>query len=44
VDEDKVLVNGGYYEGNLSASGNVYTVERKDHKWVVTKDQMLWIS
>jgi hypothetical protein len=44
VDEDKVLVNGGYYEGNLSASGNVYAVERKDHKWVVTKDQMLWIS
>jgi hypothetical protein len=44
VDEDKVMVEGGYYEDGLSSSGNVYTVERKNHKWVVTKDQMLWIS
>ena len=41
---DKVLVDGGYYEAGLSSSGNVYTVERKNNKWVVTKDQMLWIS
>ena len=44
LDEDKVAVDGGYYEDGLSASGNVYTVERKDDKWVVTKNQMLWIS
>jgi hypothetical protein len=44
LDEDKVIVDGGYYEAGLSSSGNTYTVERKDHKWVVTKDQMRWIS
>ena len=44
LDDDKVLVDGGYYEAGLSASGNTYTVERKNHKWVVTKDQMRWIS
>jgi len=44
VDAAKIQVEGGYYEAGLSSSGNVYTVERKDGKWVVTKDQMLWIS
>lgn len=44
LDEDKATVDGGYYEAGLSASGNTYTVERKDNKWVVTKDQMRWIS
>lgn len=44
LTEDKVVVDGGYYEAGLSASGNVYTVERKDQRWVVTKDKMLWIS
>jgi hypothetical protein len=44
LDNDKVIVDGGYYEAGLSSSGNAYTVERKDNKWVVTKDQMLWIS
>jgi hypothetical protein len=37
-------VNGGYYEAGLSASGNIYTVERRVTGWVVTKDQMMWIS
>jgi hypothetical protein len=44
IDANKVQVDGGYYEGGLSSSGNVYTVERKEGKWIVTKDQMLWIS
>jgi hypothetical protein len=44
VDANKVQVDGGSYEGVRSASGNVFTVERKDGKWLVTKDQRLWIS
>ena len=45
IDGDKATVTGGYYEGNLSASGNTYTVERQpDGRWKVTGDQMQWIS
>lgn len=44
VSETKVEVSGGYYEGNLSSSGNSYFVEKKDGKWVVTGERMHWIS
>jgi hypothetical protein len=44
LGEDKVEVDGGYYEAGLSSSGNTYAVARKDHEWVVTKDEMRWIS
>ena len=43
-DAHHATVNGGYYEAGLSASGNIYTVELRGKKWVVTKDQMTWIS
>ena len=42
--EDSAEVYGGYYEGNLSASGNTYHIVRKDGKWVVERDEMHWIS
>jgi hypothetical protein len=42
--EDSAEVYGGYYEGNLSASGNTYYVVRKGGKWVVERDEMRWIS
>jgi hypothetical protein len=44
TDKDHATVDGGYYEAGLSASGNVYTLERQKGAWVVTKDQMTWIS
>lgn len=45
IDGDRAIVEGGYFEGGLSASGNVYTVERqRDGSWRVTKDRMKWIS
>jgi hypothetical protein len=44
LTRNKVIVDGGYYEGPLSSSGNTYTVERVRGKWVVTKDLMRWIS
>ena len=45
IEGDKATVTGGYYEAGLSASGNVYSVERqRDGSWRVTEDQMPWIS
>jgi hypothetical protein len=43
-DNGSVKVTGGYYEAGLSASGNVYTLEADGDKWVVTADEMEWIS
>jgi hypothetical protein len=43
-DGHHATATGGYYEAGLSASGNVYTLELRKTKWVVTKDQMMWIS
>lgn len=44
LNQNKVEVIGGYYEDGLSASGNTYTVKRLKGKWVVTKDDLEWIS
>jgi hypothetical protein len=32
LNADEVQVEGGYYEGGLSASGNRYSVERRNHR------------
>jgi hypothetical protein len=37
-------VQGGYYEGFLSSSGNTYYVERSDGGWHVAKRREDWIS
>ena len=44
ADAEHARVEGGYYEASLSASGNTYTLEKKNGKWIVTKDVMHWIS
>ena len=44
IEKNKVQVYGGYYEGSLSSSGNIYTVVRKNEIWIVEKDEMQWIS
>jgi hypothetical protein len=38
--DDEVWVTGGYWEGNLSSSGESYRVRRKDGKWVVDGARM----
>lgn len=43
-DHHHATVDGGYYEAGLSASGNVYTLEKRAKGWVVVKDEMMWIS
>ncbi|HLX95794.1 MAG TPA: hypothetical protein VKU37_08625 [Verrucomicrobiae bacterium] len=44
ISDTEVEVYGGYYEGNLSSSGNTYTVKKESGKWIVTKDKIDWIS
>jgi hypothetical protein len=40
----RCTARGGYLEGNLSASGNRYELERRSGRWQVTADTMEWIS
>jgi hypothetical protein len=44
VSDDEAEVDGGYFEGGLSASGNTYYLECRDGQWIVTRDVMHWIS
>jgi hypothetical protein len=44
LDENTAVIGGGYYEAGLSASCNAYRVERRDGKWIVTKDDLIIIS
>jgi hypothetical protein len=44
TSETAARVEGGYYEGGLSASGNTYYLRKTDGKWVVEKDTMHWIA
>jgi hypothetical protein len=41
---DTAVVEGGYFEAGLSASGNVYELAKEGERWVVKKDTMQWIS
>jgi hypothetical protein len=40
----RCTARGGYLEGNLSASGNRYALERRNGRWQVIADTMEWIS
>lgn len=44
LDEVTVEAEGGYYEGNVSASGNTYRLERQDGTWKVITKKGQWIS
>jgi len=44
LDEKRVRVKGGYYEANVSASGNNYFLECQDDKWTVVDAVGKWIS
>ena len=44
LDEATVEVEGGYYEGNASASGNTYVLRRQKGIWRVIKKKPGWIS
>ena len=42
--DDEVWVRGGYYEGNLSSSIELYQVVRENGKWIVKGQRMEAIS
>ncbi|WP_457351580.1 hypothetical protein [Roseateles sp. P5_D6] len=44
VSGQEVTVSGGYFEGSLSASSNVYRLRKKDHRWTVVGDRLHLIS
>lgn len=44
LDKNSVEVLGGYFEGGMSSSVNLYRVERKNGRWRVTNDKLLVIS
>jgi hypothetical protein len=44
LDEVTVEVEGGYYEGGLSASGNTYVLRRENGTWKVIKKKPGWIA
>jgi hypothetical protein len=44
ITDTKVEVSGGYYESGESSSGNIYTVEKQNGKWTVTKKTLRWVS
>jgi hypothetical protein len=40
----RVAITGGFYYASESGSGNVYYLEKRDGKWFVIKDKLIWIS
>ena len=44
VSDTEVEIPGGYYEGNLSSSGNTYYLKKENGKWKVIKNVMHYIS
>ena len=44
LDKDTVSVQAGYYEGNMSASGDTLILKRENDKWVVMSSRQDWIS
>ena len=44
LDDGRAEVDGGYWEGNLSASGSTYEVEKVDGGWTVVQESFFWIS
>lgn len=44
ITEEKVEVDGGYFEAGDSSSGNTYYLEKQKGRWIVIKDGMHWIS
>jgi len=44
LSDHEVEVDGGYYEASESASGNTYSVLKRDGAWEVVSVQPHWIS
>ena len=44
IGRDTAVIEGGYFEAGLSASGNIYELVKEGKRWVVKSDTMKWIS
>lgn len=44
VAKDEAVVDGGYYENGLSASGNTYHLKKVSGVWQVVQNQLNWIA
>jgi hypothetical protein len=44
LDKNNIEIEGGYYEGSLSSSGNTYQLKKQSGVWKVISDKMNWIS
>jgi biotin carboxyl carrier protein len=42
--EDAAAVGGGFYVGMLGASAKAYFIVRKEGRWVVEREETLWIA
>ena len=40
----RVAIAGGYYYASEGASGSVYHLEKRDGKWLVVEDRLIWLS
>jgi hypothetical protein len=44
VSEEEAVVNGDWFEGGLNASGDTFTVRKRDGRWQVTVGTAIWSS
>jgi len=44
INNDTFEISGGYYEGNLSASGGKYRLTCKNGEWIVKSVGSQWVS
>jgi len=42
--DGSVDAEGGFYAGNLSASGNEYRLKKVNGKWIVVSDKVNWVA
>lgn len=44
ISASEATIEGGYYEASLSASSNLFHLQKVDGKWRVTRDELLAIA
>ena len=44
LEDGSVTVRAGYYEGNMSSSGDTLILRKEDGKWIVIEERQDWIS
>ena len=42
--DTSIAMTGGYYRASEGASGHVYHMEKRDGKWLVIEDRLIWLA